>query len=120
MLDRFERLRVHLLDVLAVAADRGHPERDCTRWDRFSTGMCCVAGVDSAQQLFSHEHRGHSPGPARGRRLWNRADVHGAVAEERERDVRLARSWKASAEPTIPGSPPPITALAPSSPRSTS
>ena len=49
-----------------------------------------------------------------------RPDVGRAVAEERDGDAGPLRSLKASAAPTMAGSPPPTTAFAPRLPRSTS
>ena len=49
------------------------------------------AGVDSAQRLFSQtKTRRHPPELREVERLVERADVRRAVAEERERDARLA------------------------------
>src|SRR6059058_2119795 len=60
------------------------------RCEMSSIGMCCQAGVDSAQWLFSQTKTAGTCHSCQVQRLVEGADVRRAVAEEGDADARLA------------------------------
>ena len=84
-------LLVDLLDVLPVDLDRRACRTPPRAWTMSSIGECCARGRRLGPVVvLADEDGGTRPELREVERLVERADVRRAVAEERDRDARLA------------------------------
>ncbi len=90
MLERLPRRLVDRLDVLAVDLDRLHAERLRAVGEVADRRVLPLGGRLGPVLSSQHEHRGHFPELCKVERFVEGADVRRAVAEERNRDARLA------------------------------